>query len=171
MASLIEELITVLQEENKEYEDMVVLSQEKTNVIVKGDIEYLQKITEAEQIFIGRITKLERKREEVVNDIGTVLCKDPKTLTVRAIIDLLKGQKKEQQQLSEIYDKLKATLSKMVSLNDLNKSLITQSIELVEFDLNLIQGTMQAPEVNNYGKDACNTDFNAYGSGGFDAKQ
>ena len=171
MASLVEELISVLQEENKEYLDLIILSGEKTNVIVKGDVEYLSKITEAEQSFISRITKLERKREEIVTDIGTVLCKDPKTLTVKVIIGLLKGQKKEQEQLSLIYDEISATVKKMVAINDFNKSLINQSLELIEFDLNLLQGSMQEPETANYGRDAYNTSYTSTGSGAFDAKQ
>ena len=38
VASLIEELISVLSEENKEYSDLVILSHEKTKVIVNNDI-------------------------------------------------------------------------------------------------------------------------------------
>ena len=39
MASLIDELINVLEQENKEYETLMLLSKEKTPVIVKGDLE------------------------------------------------------------------------------------------------------------------------------------
>ena len=69
MASLIDELIDVLGQEEKEYQDLILLSQEKTPVIVKGDLEKLQKITEAEQIVIGKINKLEKKRTEVAKPL------------------------------------------------------------------------------------------------------
>ena len=65
MASLIDELIDVLDKEEKEYQDLMLLSREKTPVIVKGDLEKLQKITEAEQYVVGKVTKLEKKRVEV----------------------------------------------------------------------------------------------------------
>ena len=45
MASLIDELIDVLDKEEREYQDLILLSQEKTPVIVRGDLEKLQKIT------------------------------------------------------------------------------------------------------------------------------
>ena len=171
MASLIDELISVLTEENKEYQDLVILSHEKTNVIVKGDIDYLKQITEVEQNFIGRITKLEKKRVEIVNDIGTVLCKDPKELTVKVIIGLLKGQDEVCIKLSSIYDELKLTMKNMVAVNELNQSLINQSLELVEFDLNLLQNAYHAPENANYSQKAYNTGANNMNVGVFDTKR
>ena len=140
MASLIDELITILSKENKEYQDLVILSKEKTNVIVKGDIEYLQKITEAEQSFIGRITKLEKERMENVEEIAKVLCRDAKTLTVRDIIEVLKGQLEAKEKLAKVYDEIKNTISQLTALNEMNKNLIDQSLELIDFDLNLLQG-------------------------------
>lgn len=171
MASLIEELISVLSEENKEYQDLVILSHEKTNVIVKGDIEYLKQITEVEQNFIARITKLEKKRTEIVNDIGTVLCKNPEELTVKVIIGLLKGQDEAQRKLSAIYDELKITLNNMVTVNELNKNLVNQSLELIEFDLNLLQNAYKEPEIANYSNNAYSTGMKNNSIGVFDTKR
>lgn len=171
MASLIEDLISVLEEENKEYQDLVILSREKTNVIVKGDIEYLKQITEVEQNFVGRIQKLENKREGLVKEIAKVLRRTPEEITVRAIIDILHGQKEVQYKLMTVYDELKVTIDNMVTANELNKKLIDQSLELIEFDLNLIQGSKQAPETANYSKNAFNTGVIDMGTGVFDAKQ
>lgn len=171
VASLIDELISVLSQENKEYQDLVVLFQEKTNVIVKGDVDYLQKITEAEQSFIARITKLEEKRTDLVNEIATVLCRDAKTLTVRDIIEVLKGQPEPKERLAKVYDELKNTLNQMSALNDLNKNLIEQSLELIDFDLNLLQSSYLEPETANYTKDAYNEQNINSSAGVFDAKQ
>ncbi|MDE5824521.1 MAG: flagellar protein FlgN, partial [Lachnospiraceae bacterium] len=55
MASLLENLIDVLDGENAEYEKLVTLSESKTSVIVAGDIENLGKIMEEEQEIVGRI--------------------------------------------------------------------------------------------------------------------
>ena len=171
MASLIDELITILSKENKEYQDLVILSKEKTNVIVKGDIEYLQKITEAEQSFISRITKLEKERTENVEEIAKVLCRDVKTLTVRDIIEVLNGQIEAKEKLAKVYDEIKNTISQLTSLNEMNKNLIDQSLELIDFDLNLLQGAYMEPEVANYSKNAYNTGNIDKSAGVFDAKQ
>ena len=76
-------------------------------------MEKLQKITEAEQIVIGKINKLEKKRTEVAKDIALVLNKDEETLKVLDIADLLQGQKEEQKKLLAVYDRLRDTLKKV----------------------------------------------------------
>lgn len=170
MASLIDELIDVLEKEEKEYQDLILLSREKTPVIVKGDLEKLQRITEAEQIVIGKVNKLEKKRTEVVKDMALVLGKDEATLKVSDIIEILEKQPAEQQRLVEIYDKLKDTLGKITTVNDMNKGLINESLDFISYNLNLLKSAYQEPEMGNYTKKAYNT-TPVLGTGVFDAKQ
>ena len=66
------------------------------------------------------INQLEKKREEIVNNIAIVLNRDSSKLTISAIIDLLDGQD-EQVHLANVYDKLRNTLATMVSVNNRNK--------------------------------------------------
>lgn len=160
MASLIENLITTLQSEYEEYEKLLVLSKEKTPIIIKGDLEALTDIVAKEQVHTDKLAVLEQKRIEVVNDIATVLSKDASTLTIRNIIELLKGQTKEQDALAHIHDKLKSTLDDMVVVNNVNKQFIEESLELVNFNINYINGLNQMPETANYTK-------NAYSSGNY----
>lgn len=169
MASLIEELINTLENEDTEYTELVKISKEKTSVIVKGDVAKLNEITSLEQVHTDRIAALERKRTDVVKDIATVLNKDVDTLTVRHIINLLKGQDKEQQRLSDVHDRLRLTLNDMVVINDINKQLIQESLELVDFNINYINGLNQMPETANYTKGAYNTGSGVVNSR-FDAK-
>lgn len=170
MASLIDELIDVLNEEEKEYQDLILLSHKKTPVIVKGDLEKLQLITEAEQTVIGKINKLEKKRTEVVKDIALVLGRDEETIKVLDIATLLEGQREEQQRLVEVYERLRDTLKKMTRVNEMNKGLITESLEFVDFNLNIMKSAFQEPVTGNYTKQAFNT-VPIGGVGVFDAKQ
>ena len=169
MASLIEELITVLEEEDKIYKELVELANQKTPVIVKGDLEGLRVITAREQEYIGGLNRLERRRIDVVKDIALVLNQKEEDLTVKTVISLLDGQDKEQRKLSEVHDSLKQTLSNISTLNDMNKNLITSALEMAEFNINLIKSMYQAPELGNYGKDAYNTE-SSLNYGVFDAK-
>ena len=45
MASLIEELISTLKAEKAVYEELVPVSEQKTKILVKNDLEELKKIT------------------------------------------------------------------------------------------------------------------------------
>ncbi len=170
MASLIDELIDVLDKEEKEYQDLILLSREKTPVIVKGDLDKLQKITEAEQYVVGKVTKLEKKRVEVTKDIAIVLGKNEDSIKVKEIADLLESQPEVQGKLLEVYERLKATMDEIVTVNDINKSLVKESLEFIEFNLNLVKGVYQEPGTGNYTKSACNTQTLS-GPGVFDAKQ
>lgn len=172
MASLMENLITVLEKENIEYLQLVKMSITKTGVIVSGDIDKLNKITDEEQNVVSKINILEKQREEAIQDIANVLNKDVTTLKLIDIIQMLEKRPEEQQKLALIHGKLQETLANMVKINEQNKLLIGNALDLVEFDLNLVQAASRAPETANYNKGA-----NSAGStmgrvvGSFDAKQ
>lgn len=158
MASLIEVLINTLESENSEYEVLLNLSNEKTPVIIKGDVERLREMVAMEQKHTDKLIALEKTRTETVNDIATVLNKDVKTLTVKTIVSLLKGQDEMQKQLSAAHDKLKRTLNDMVVVNEINKELIQDSLEMVEFNINYLNGITQMPETANYSNKAYNVE-------------
>lgn len=171
MASLIEELISTLEQEHDVYERLIPISEHKTKVIVKNDLLELQEITNQEQQMIEKINALEHKREQVVNNIGTVINKDPSALHIKMIINLLEKQPKEQKQLSEIHDNLNKTIQRLVEINNHNKSLIKQSLEMIEFNMNFIQSTRMSPGNHSYTKGASEIDMPSLHVGMFDAKQ
>lgn len=171
MASLIETLITTLQKENEEYETLMTLSLEKTGVIAKGDLDALGKIVEQEQTIVERVNVLEKKRTEVTKDIAVVLSKKPEELKLPVLIRLLEGQTKECEALKAIHDRLSDTMSRMVRVNEHNKALLQESIDMIQFEMNLIQSMKQAPATANYNGNEY-ADASAYGTNAsFDAKQ
>ena len=172
MASLMENLISVLEEEGKAYEELLELSMKKTPIIIGGDLENLQKITDDEQIIVAKINRLDAKREEVTKDIANVLNKDVTKLKLADIIHLLSQRPVEQKLLAAAHDKLKEVVGQMTRINEQNRDLIQRSLEMVEFDLNLIQSMKSAPQTANYTKGAYSSGaFMGRSSGGFDAKQ
>ncbi len=171
MASMIEELLSVMKKEDAVYRKMLPVAEEKTRVIIKNDLQALQEITEREQLVVEKINSLERKREEVIVNIGTVLGRNPSTLTMKVLIRLLEKQPEEQRMLSEIYDSLLTTVKKLSAINERNQILIQQSLEMIEFNMNLIQSTRMSPGINNYTKGASEQVISPNGTGTFDAKQ
>ena len=153
MASLIEELIATLNQENEIYESLIPINEKKTKVIINNDLEALQEITKTEQEMVQKISALEAKRQEVIINIGTVINRNPGTLTLKNLIRLLEKQPKEQEQLSIIHDKLQKIVHRLTEINHQNQSLIEQSLEMIEFNMNFIQSTRMSPG-NNYNKNA-----------------
>ncbi len=171
MASLIEELIDTLNKENDEYGKLLELSKRKSGVIVSRDISALEKITDDEQSVMTDIGNLDAKRAQVTKDIADVINKDVKTLKLSVLIELLAKQPEQQRALSQVHDKLKVTVDSVRQINESNRQLIDQSLEMVEFDLNMIRSMRQAPETNNYGRSAVSVGETLGSVRGFDAKQ
>ena len=172
MASLMEELIDCLEQEEREFGQLLTLSRKKTPVIVNNKVAELEKITDEEQIIVNRITSLENKRETVTKDIADVINKDVEELKLTTLIDLLSNQPKERARLSDVHDKLSVTVREIRQVNENNAELIKHSLEMVNFDLSILQAMRQAPETANYGRTAVSTGSMLGGSsGGFDAKQ
>lgn len=170
MASLMEDFMDVLEQENREYERLTELSVEKRQIIIDGNVPALEDMTGKEQEITSNLKNLENRREQVVKDMAIVLSKDPSELTITNMIAFLNKQPKEQEKLQTIREKLKETLAKMADINTQNEILLTQAMEMVEFDLTLFKSMRQAPTTANYDKRANNTG-DILGSRGFDAKQ
>ena len=154
MASLIEELIKVLGDEEKIYAEIIPLAEKKTRIIVNNDLQSLTGITEEEQLLVGKISKLEKKRREVIRNIGIVMNKKESELNFITIIELLKGQEKEQQELKKLHDRLKSTIELLSVLNERNQMLIKQSLEMIDFDINLLQSLRTSPGAGQYNIDS-----------------
>ena len=171
MASLTEELISILTEEQDVYQELIPISEQKTKVIVQNDLKSLQEITEREQRAVEKLSMLERRREEVVVNMGTVLNRDPRTLKLKNMVKLLEKRPEEQKQLAELHDSLTASIKRLSEINERNKVLINQSLEMIQFEMNLVQSARMAPGSSNYNKQAAAFDMSSATSGMFDAKQ
>ncbi len=170
MASLMDDLIQVLENENKEYEKLAKLSKEKKQVIIDANVPALEKIVDLEQDVASKIQNLDNKRQKVMHDMSVVLNKSDQNFTVDTVIEMLNSQPEEQQRLIDVKKQLKTTLDEVRRINEQNQTLLNQALELVEFDLTLFRSMRTAPETANYNKNAYNTG-EILGGGGFDAKQ
>lgn len=167
-----EVLIDVLEQENQEYEKLLSLSMQKTSVIVSEDLAELTRITDEEQIIVSRINHLDHKRDEAVNDIADVLNKDVDKLKIVDLIKMLAARPEEQEKLAIVFDKLKESVRGVKRVNEQNRELIRNALELVQFNMNVLQAMNKAPESANYNRGAYNTgDMIGTSHMTFDAKQ
>lgn len=171
MASLIENLIGILKEENEVYQTLLNLSLEKTSVIVKADLEKLQAIVSQEQLLLSSINKMDKSREDIIKDITNVLNVTESDFKVDKLIKMLEKQPKEQEMLSKVRDDLKRTMNQLVKVNDNNKVLLKESIDMIEFELNISRNSMLAPQTANYSRQAFNAPVQTMRLSAFDAKQ
>ena len=171
LASLMENLIDILSKENEEYQKLIVLSEKKTPVLIKGDLDGLTDITEQENVIVSGIQGLEKQRIQIMKDIANVTNQDYETLKLDKLIGLMESRPKERDALRQLHDKLKQTMHDIQLINNRNRELIKNSLEMVEFEMNLLNSMRRAPETGDYNKNAYNTG-NIMGSGTkrFDSK-
>lgn len=170
MASLVEELVSILKEEDRVYKVLLDYGEQKRQILIAGDVPSLEELTGLEQNASDMLLSYSNKQVRVLKDIATVLGKGDEKMTVTKLIGLLGTQPEVQQELTAARDALLDSAAKMQRLNQQNEVLIRQAIELAEFDLTLFKSMRQAPETANYDKNAYNTG-SILGSTGFDAKQ
>lgn len=168
MASLIEELFSVLEEETEHYSTLLDMADNKKDVIIKGDVPSLQEITKKEQELAGHILRLEKLRKQNLDDICLVLGKDPKDITISGLVEILKGEEKIK--IKTINEKLINVLTKVQKENEEIKMLLQQSIDFIDFTVNAIQSTAQ-DFINNAYESKGNRYNDYQGKNFFDAKQ
>lgn len=170
MASLVEELIDVLNEEEKMYQIFMEFGEQKRQILIKADVPALNALTAKEQTTSDDLLVLSNKQSRILQDIATVLGKTEEQMTVSRLIELMSTQPGIQKQLIDARDQLLETAARVAEMNRQNEVLIQQAIEMAEFDITLFKSLRQAPETANYDKNAYNTGT-LLGSSGFDTKQ
>lgn len=172
MASLVETLVDVLDREGSLYEKLLGLSSRKTTIIIKGDLKALAEITDEEQCIISDIQAAEKERVTAMTDIANVLNMDVNSLKLTDLIQVLEKRPADQKNLAVQRDRLVGVADNVRRVNGQNQELLKSSIEMVQFEMNIIQASKRAPQTANYSRAADTTgECLGYTSGGFDAKQ
>jgi len=143
----VDRLVEVLNQQADIYNHMLVKSKEKTDIIVNGKVDELDKITKLEKTLVSDIAKLERERETLVNKIANEIGVSPDQATMSELIKRL--DKNETGKLEGLRKKISDTLNELKRINDLNSMLIKNSLEYAEFSLNILSAARVSD--NNYG--------------------
>ena len=145
MASLIENLITILEQESELYERLIKESMDKTPVIVSNDLQRLSEANDREQRVVDEITSISHKRNQALGEIATVLGKDADTITVSEVIELMAKQPEFQHPLIAVRDKMLKQADLLRQVNVHNQNLLKESLEMTEYSINLKQSMNQSP--------------------------
>ncbi|MCM1083016.1 MAG: flagellar protein FlgN [Clostridium sp.] len=175
MASLIENLITEMNEEYAVYEKLLATSQEKTSAIVSNDLDRLREVTDREQLMVDTITGISVRRHETMDNIAVVLGMKKDDLKIIDIINFLESQPEFREPLARINEKLSKLARRLKEVNAHNQNLLQESLSMLEYNINLLQNLNRAPETAEYSKDMFKGHDGYAGagepSGKFDAKQ
>ena len=88
MASLVEELVKVLETEQKIYETLIGYGEQKTDILIRGDVAALEKLTGLEQLAGDQLIAQSNQQIQLLKDIANVLGKSKEKMTVTRLIEL-----------------------------------------------------------------------------------
>ncbi len=146
-SDLIRQLTEVLDQENDIYDTLSKISNNKTNLIVGGKVNELESIVKIEQSLIIKISKLENEREGIVEKLCSLLDKKPEEITISGLAVQL--GKSESDKLKACQEKMVNNITKLKNTNELNSKLIKNSLEYIDFSINMMTSIDIAS--NNYG--------------------
>lgn len=170
MAGMMDDLVQVLGEEKVLYEKLADLSEEMKQAIIVSDVPVVEQKTAEQQDVTTDIQRLDRKRSDIMRNVAVVLNKKPEDIKVSTLIETLSGQPELKEKMVSARNELIAAMDRLKKVNAQNQALLTQAMELMEFDLNLYRSMRQAPETANYNRSAYSTG-DILGHGGLDATQ
>ena len=86
MASLVEELVNILEAEEKIYQILIGYGERKRDVLIAADVPALEEITALEQLKSDELIQLSNKQVQVLADVATVLGKTGERMTVSRLM-------------------------------------------------------------------------------------
>ncbi len=131
----VERLIMALDKDCEIYEEIYKLSETKQKIIIDGDIQKLEQITKREQTLIASLMKLEEIRDAIVSDIAYTM-NIKKVDSLDDIVQYL--PLKYQSGLKNVRSRLSEMMKNVKKINIENGSLIEQSLNIIEFNMNLM---------------------------------
>jgi len=164
MNGLTDRLVMALEKDCEIYAEILRLGEEKKQIIIDGDIEKLEKMTVREHALIASLMKLEEIRDKIVSEI----IKQKGLMQVEVIDDVIMAvDDTSKPQLEAVKRKLSNLMSDVKDVNESNGTLIKQSLDLIEFNVNLMASIRETE--TNYG-DQANINYQKSKRSGFDAK-
>lgn len=131
----INDLFDVLNGEMLLYKDLLDISSKKTDVIIHGKIQELDNMTKVEGNIICRLSKLEEEREKILQQYDNT-----GEITISELCKMLPAD--DAFRLRKIQVEFESILKALNDRNGLNKSLLQQSIEYVNYSIGVISSNL-----------------------------
>lgn len=156
----------VMIHETTAYKEMLSLSKQKKEVLVKNNTKELDLIVASEQAILKIIKKLELKREELIQDIATEYHALQDALHLKNIIDVVKGNLHDE--LIQVKTELEKVLAELADYNMLNKTLIDTHLQYSAFCMEVLNDQLNSVNTYSHSGDMSNEKTSRYGL--FDTK-
>lgn len=136
----IQVLVHIMEQLLETHESLLELSEEKTQLLVKNDVEQLNYIVNKERKLVKQIAELDQQR---FMEVGKYLISrgynpNPK-VTVSDLIKLI-FKAEEKQALMQAHSNLMPVLVRLQLINKTNQQLIEHSLSFIDYSIDLVLG-------------------------------
>ncbi len=138
-----DKLIALLAELSELCQGLLELSKQKREFLIAGQAQKLEAVTRQEEVLILRIGKLEVLREKVLQEIAAAHQLNTQGLTISQLRQL--ADEEVANKIKEFEQVFSSITNELVPLNQLNTQLIQQSLNFVNYNINLLAQTQTGP--------------------------
>jgi len=149
VSEFVDQLVMALEKEEEIYQDILDLSLKKKQAIIDGDVKNLEKIVTKEKALAMSLIKLDNIRVRIVNEI----LKENGVDSVENITELSEYiDPMSKEKILKLKSKLNHVINKVKNENELNKDLVEQQLDYIQFNIDLMTNVDLGS--NNYSKEA-----------------
>ena len=149
MSEFVDQLVMALEKEEEIYQDVLDFSIKKKQAIIDGDVKSLEKIVIKEKALAMSLIKLDNIRIRIVNEI----LKENNIDSVENITELSEYiDPRSKEKILTLKSKLNHVIKKVRNENNLNKDLVEQQLDYIQFNIDLMTNIDLGS--NNYSKEA-----------------
>jgi|SRR6056297_2174531 len=132
-------LINILAQQSKIYSFLIDLSKQMQEAIKINKIKEIDSLIKVQMALVMKLSSYEKKRIKVAKEIGNEINVDPNDLTITKVKHYLDN--KQYQSLENLEAELDSNITTLAEINNTNKLLINNGLDLIEFSLNLLGGS------------------------------
>lgn len=149
MSKTVEQLKEALRQEQHLYQALLELADQKTMMVVRNKVRDLEQLTLKEQQFIREMGRFEQIRQSLLGHFAQEkeLTEVPQNLS--ALLTFL--SEKDAEEIENLRQELTATIHEISEKNRLNETLIQQSLDFIQINLETLT---QQESGNPYGNKA-----------------
>lgn len=135
-----EKLLSILLESINMYKILLELAGKKREVLVAVKPRDLEAITKQEDSILINANKIESARLGITSEIATLYGIEANAITLKSLIE--KADLKIAPQLADAVGNLDKILNELAAANKLNSELIQQSLNYVNYNINILAQTV-----------------------------
>lgn len=143
LLNVLHQILTVCQA-------FLTLSEQKQKVLIAANSQELEKIVKQEDSLLVQISKLEKMRETIIQEILVVHSAQDTEISLEALKKIAKPDVREQ--LEAFSKELKQIIDQLGPLHTLNAELIQQALGFIDYNVNVLSQIAVGPAYASGGK-------------------